>query len=109
MVVIAFVVHGPVLGWLPDNFLFSLGYFVGMHLWRATTLGGLVLGLKVVRIDGRRIDFPCAIVRALGSIFSGIVGGLGFFWCAWDAERQTWHDKLAGTVVVRVEKMPPLV
>lgn len=113
MVVLAFVVHGPVLGWLPDNdflhLLLFLGYFVGMHLWRATTLGGLVLGLKVVRLDGRRIDFPCAIVRALGSIFSGIVGGLGFFWCAWDAERQTWHDKLAGTVVVRVEKMPPLV
>jgi len=113
LVVIAFIVHGRVLGWLPDrdflHLLLFLGYFVGMHLWRATTLGGLVLGLKVVRLDGRRIDFPCAIVRALGSIFSGMVGGLGFFWCAWDAERQTWHDKLAGTVVVRVEKMPPLV
>ncbi len=113
MVVVAFIVHGPVLGWLPENeflhLLLFLGYFVGMHMWKATTLGGLVLGLKVVRLDGRRIDFPCAIVRALGSIFSGIVGGLGFFWCAWDAERQTWHDKLAGTVVVRVEKMPPLV
>ena len=113
MAVLAFVVHGPVLGWLPDNdflhLLLFLGYFVGMHMWRATTLGGLVLGLKVVRLDGRRIDFPCAIVRALGSVFSGIVGGLGFFWCAWDPERQTWHDKLAGTVVVRVEKMPPLV
>ncbi len=113
LVVIAFIVHGRVLGWLPDrdflHLLLFLGYFVGMHLWRATTLGGLVLGLKVVRLDGRRIDFPCAIVRALGSIFSGMVGGLGFFWCAWDAEHQTWHDKLAGTVVVRVEKMPPLV
>ena len=113
LVVIAFIVHGRVLGWLPDrdflHLLLFLGYFVGMHLWRATTLGGLVLGLKVVRLDGRRIDFPCAIVRALGSIFSGMVGGLGFFWCAWDDERQTWHDKLAGTVVVRVEKMPPLV
>ena len=113
MAVLAFVVHGPVLGWLPDNdflhLVLFLGYFVGMHMWRATTLGGLVLGLKVVRLDGRRIDFPCAIVRALGSVFSGIVGGLGFFWCAWDPERQTWHDKLAGTVVVRVEKMPPLV
>ena len=60
MVVLAFIVHGPVLGWLPENeflhLLLFLGYFVGMHMWKATTLGGLVLGLKVVRLDGRRID-----------------------------------------------------
>ncbi len=113
MAVIAFLIHGPFLGRFSESdrmkFVLFMAYFVGFHVWRATTLGGLVLGLKVVRLDGRRIDFPCAIVRALGSVFSGIVGGLGFFWCAWDAERQTWHDKLAGTVVVRVEKMPPLV
>ncbi len=112
-VVLAFLIHGPLLGRFSESdrvkFVLFMAYFVGFHVWRATTLGGLVLGLRVVRLDGRRIDFPCAIVRALGSIFSGIVGGLGFFWCAWDAERQTWHDKLAGTVVVRVEKMPPLV
>lgn len=27
--------------------------------------------------------------------------GLGYFWAGWDKRKQTWHDKLAGTVVVR--------
>jgi uncharacterized RDD family membrane protein YckC len=37
------------------------------------------------------------------------VAGLGFFWIAFDHERQAWHDKIAGTVVVRVPKTVPLV
>ena len=90
-------------------FLLAAAYFVGFYIWKNTTLGGLVLGLKVVRLDGRRIDFPCAIVRTLGTFFSVLIGGIGWFWCIWDKERQAWHDKLAGTVIVRVEKMPPLV
>ncbi len=112
-VLLLFVVHGPFLGWLPDWSLFHgllfLAYFAGFYVWKGTTLGGLVLGLKVVRLDGRKIDYACALVRGVGALFSFIVAGLGYFWCAWDPERQTWHDKLAGTVVVRVEKMQPLV
>ena len=26
---------------------------------------------------------------------------LGFIWIAFDAEKQAWHDKIAGTIVVR--------
>jgi uncharacterized RDD family membrane protein YckC len=112
-VLLLFLVHGPILGWLPDRALLHgllfLAYFAGFYVWKGTTLGGLILGLKVVRLDGRKIDYPCALVRGVGALFSFIAAGLGYFWCAWDPERQTWHDKLAGTVVVRVEKMQPLV
>jgi uncharacterized RDD family membrane protein YckC len=27
--------------------------------------------------------------------------GLGFLWIAFDKRKQAWHDKLAGTVVIR--------
>jgi uncharacterized RDD family membrane protein YckC len=37
------------------------------------------------------------------------VAGLGFFWIAIDDNSQAWHDKIAGTVVVRVPKGVPLV
>jgi uncharacterized RDD family membrane protein YckC len=108
-----FVVEGPVLNigdrWDKVKCLLYLAYFIGFYVWRGTTLGGLVLGLKVVRLDGRKLDFACALVRSLGSVLSGLAGMLGWFWCAWDSEKQTWHDKLAGTVVVRVEKVQPLV
>jgi uncharacterized RDD family membrane protein YckC len=83
----------------------------GALMWRlrGTTVGGIIFGLKVVRLDDRPIDWATAIVRALGCFLSLVVIGLGFFWVAFDDEKQSWHDKIAGTVVVRVPKGVSLV
>jgi uncharacterized RDD family membrane protein YckC len=81
-----------------------IAYHVVFWTWRQTTIGGVVLNLKVVRIDGQPLNFGIIVVRSLSSIFSGIVFGLGFFWASWDDERQSWHDKIAGTTIVRVPK-----
>jgi uncharacterized RDD family membrane protein YckC len=83
----------------------------GAMMWklRGSTIGGIVLDLRVVRLDGREIDWETAIVRALGCFLSLAVAGLGFFWIAFDDQKQAWHDKIAGTVVVRVAKGTPLV
>jgi uncharacterized RDD family membrane protein YckC len=48
-------------------------------------------------------------VRALGCFLSMIVACLGFIWIAIDSEKQAWHDKIAGTVVVRTSKAAALV
>jgi uncharacterized RDD family membrane protein YckC len=77
--------------------------------WRSTTIGGIVCNLKVVRLDDRPLDWPTSIVRALGCILSVFAVGLGFIWIAIDGDRQSWHDKIAGTVVVRLPKGTPLV
>lgn len=76
----------------------------GAIMWKmkGTTVGGIVCNLKIVRLDGREIDWSTAIVRALGCFLSLIVCGLGFIWIAFDPDRQAWHDKIAGTAVVRV-------
>lgn len=87
----------------------ALAYFAGFWIWRQTTLGGIILRLKVARLDGRPVDPATAIVRALGSVFAILALGLGYFWSAWDSEKQGWHDKIAGTVVVKVPKTQPLV
>jgi uncharacterized RDD family membrane protein YckC len=34
------------------------------------------------------------------SIVSAVVFLLGYLWMIWDSEKQTWHDKVAGSVVV---------
>jgi uncharacterized RDD family membrane protein YckC len=72
-------------------------------LWKArgTTIGGIIFGLKVVRLDERPVDWTTAIVRALACFISLGVVFLGFIWVAFDSEKQSWHDKIAGTVVVR--------
>jgi uncharacterized RDD family membrane protein YckC len=83
----------------------------GAMMWklRGSTIGGTVFDLRVVRLDGREIDWETAIVRALACFLSLAVAGLGFFWIAFDDHKQAWHDKIAGTVVVRVAKGTPLV
>lgn len=83
----------------------------GAVMWKhkGTTVGGIVCGLKVVRLDQREVDWSTAIVRALGCFLSLAVAGLGFIWVAIDDEKQSWHDKIAGTTVVRVPKGVSLV
>ncbi len=78
----------------------------GAVMWKlkATTIGGIVCGLKVIRLDGRPIDWPTAVVRALGCFLSLVVAGLGFIWVIFDEQKQSWHDKIAGTTIVRMPK-----
>jgi uncharacterized RDD family membrane protein YckC len=83
----------------------------GAVMWkqRGSTIGGIVFDLHVVRLDGREIDWETSIVRALSCFLSLAVAGLGFIWIAFDGNNQAWHDKIAGTVVVRVAKGIPLL
>jgi len=80
-----------------------------MWWWRGTTIGGIVLKLKVIREDGRPLSFVAALVRGLAAAFSVVVLFLGFLWIAWDKDKQGWHDKIAGTVVIRLPHSTPLV
>ena len=86
-----------------------LAYFSGLWAWRGTTIGGIVLNLKVVRMDGQPVTFVVALVRGLAAAFSVVVLFLGFFWIAWDRDKQGWHDRIAGTVVIRLPRSMPLV
>jgi uncharacterized RDD family membrane protein YckC len=93
-----------------DLMLISLAIY-GAVMWKlkGTTIGGVLCGLQVVRIDGRAVDWGTSIVRALSCFLSLVVLGLGFIWIAVDRDRQAWHDKIAGTVVVRPPKGVSLV
>ncbi|MEW6306552.1 MAG: RDD family protein [Verrucomicrobiota bacterium] len=93
----------------PVAVILWIAYHVAMWQWKGTTVGGIVMGIKVVREDGRPVSFAVALVRSLSSIFSLMALGIGFFWAGWTRDRQSWHDKIAGTIVVRVPKGMPLV
>ena len=83
-------------------------YMVAFWAWRGTTLGGIVCNLRITRTDGSRLGVPDAIVRGLSSIFSLGVFAIGCLWIIRDPERQAWHDKIAGTYVVKVPRNWPL-
>jgi uncharacterized RDD family membrane protein YckC len=95
----------------PGPGMFVLVAVYGAVMWKlkGTTIGGIIFGLKVVRADGRELDWATAIVRALGCFVSLVIVGFGFIWIAIDDDKQSWHDKIAGTLVVRVPKGASLV
>ena len=66
------------------------------------TWGRKIVGIEVVRTDnGAAPGWGKAIGRSLFAAFiSANVFYLGYLWMIWDGDKQTWHDKVAGTSVV---------
>jgi len=81
----------------------DIAYFVGLTGTYGATLGKMVLGLRVVGTNGQKISFGKAALREIiGKWISAIVFCLGYLWVAFDEKKQGWHDKIAGTYVVKV-------
>jgi len=81
--------------------LYTLYYvfMVGMY---GATLGKMILKIRIVKEDGAKVSFVDAFIRELASYISAVVLFLGYLWVLWDPKKQSWHDKIAHTVVVRV-------
>jgi uncharacterized RDD family membrane protein YckC len=74
---------------------------------KGQTVGKMALGIRVADIaGGGSIGHGRAFVRYLGRIVSTLPLLLGYFWMLWDREKQTWHDKLASSVVVPSRSTP---
>jgi uncharacterized RDD family membrane protein YckC len=71
------------------------------------TPGKKLLGIRVIDFKaGGSVGYGRAFVRQLGRILSGALCYLGYLWMLWDKEKQTWHDKIATTVVVPTSAYP---
>lgn len=77
--------------------------FIVIFFWlkfRATP-GKLLFDCEVVDIrTGQSINLKQAVLRYLGYSIAILPLGLGFLWIIWDARKQSWPDKIAGTVVI---------
>ncbi|MDQ3914783.1 MAG: RDD family protein [Actinomycetota bacterium] len=90
------------------NTLIGLAYFIYFE-GGATgqTLGKKVLNIRVIDFaTGGALGYGKATGRYFARILSTIPIALGYFWMLWDKEKQTWHDKLAGSVVVPTSSYP---
>lgn len=89
--------------------ILSLAYFTYFHATGAgQSIGNKVCGIRVLDADnGGPIPYSRSFIRALMSIVSAIPLGLGYFWMLWDKRKQTWHDKVGNTLVVKASAYPP--
>jgi uncharacterized RDD family membrane protein YckC len=90
-----------VVGYLATAFVIFFNY-IHFYLRHGQSFGKRFIGVRVVRIDGRPIDYQTAVLRHIvGYPLSLLLFGLGIVWMLWDRRRQGWHDKLAKTVVIK--------
>jgi uncharacterized RDD family membrane protein YckC len=68
---------------------------------RQATLGQLALGLRVTDLEGRRISFARASGRHFATVLTGLTFGIGYVMMLFTTRKQTLHDLIAGTLVVR--------
>jgi uncharacterized RDD family membrane protein YckC len=59
------------------------------------------MGIKVVDLQGNRISFPRAFGRFFATYLSGIILGIGYLMALFTGKRQTLHDMIASTLVVK--------
>jgi uncharacterized RDD family membrane protein YckC len=68
---------------------------------KGQTVGKMALGIRVYDLrQGGPIGYGRGFLRALVKYFLSWILLLGYLWMLWDREKQTWHDKAAGSVVV---------
>ena len=101
------VILGDVLG-SAVNLLLGLAYYTYLEgSPSGQTVGKRAMSIRVIDFAGGGPIGPGrALIRYIGRLISAIPCGLGYWWMLWDAEKQTWHDKIATTVVVPTSAYP---
>ncbi len=92
-----------ILPYYGTSVLLNMTYFIYFHGAIGQTPGKKLLGLKVIDTSGGTMTFGTAFLRWVGYILSKLPLFLGFFWIAVDRRKQGWHDKIAGTCVIRTK------
>jgi uncharacterized RDD family membrane protein YckC len=123
---LSLVVFSPVLGDRPldwedsyaayavadfVNALFTFVFFVLVANWlyyallhsspKQATLGQMALEIRVTDLQGRRVTFARATGRYFASVLTGLTFFIGYLIMLLNEKRQTLHDLIAGTVVIR--------
>ena len=83
-----------------------LAYMIGLKFAFGATLGYRLLGMQIVSINGAKPTVKQIAIRLIAAFFSALALGLGYLWIALDKNKQAWHDKIAGTYVIRPKATP---
>ncbi|MBK3580239.1 RDD family protein [Streptomyces sp. MBT65] len=84
---------------------------LGLAIWQliqegktGQTVGKKALGIRLVRENtGQPLGIGMAFLRRLAHFVDSIACYLGWLWPAWDAKRQTFADKICGSIVIRTQ------
>ncbi len=69
------------------------------------TPGKKLFGLRIVRVNGLEMTYGRALLRSLCWILSLLLFSVGFLMIAFNRQKQGLHDMLAGTFVIRTQRL----
>ena len=88
-----------------QEILVAYTYFTLFFFFKGQTPAKSMLGLKVVKRDGSKLNLWEAFERSHGYACSLLLLFMGFFQVLWDKHSLPMHDKIAETKVIRVRKI----
>jgi uncharacterized RDD family membrane protein YckC len=86
---------------LPLAIILFISYFSFFHGAWGQTVGKMIFGLRVITVDGQTLRFSRALVRTIVYALSAVPLFLGFLWVGFTSGKRSWHDLIAGTMVIR--------
>lgn len=85
------------------NLALSIAYYVWYQNKNGQTIGKKAMNIKVVTYEGKTPTMFAFFLRDIvGKIVSTITLFIGYLMVLWDPKKQSLHDKIAGTYVIRV-------
>lgn len=89
---------------LTVSLMYSIGFWVKRN---GQTPGKQIMHIKIVQENGKPLDWFTACIRYISQLVSYIVLGLGYIWILFDSKHQSWHDKIAHTLVIESDEKKP--
>ena len=88
--------------------LFAVFYTIVLHSLEGQTIGKLLVGVRVVGLDGEPPPLGASVLRYFAYAVSLLPFGLGFVMAGLRSDRRALHDLIAGTRVERrARPVPP--
>ncbi len=96
----------------PEPYLAWFGLLALYYLWMDAsrwqgTFGKQAVGLRVTDQKGARLSYRASLLRLASRPLAVISGGVGFLILQAYPKRQTWYDRIAGSVVLYREEQAP--
>ncbi|MDD5456913.1 MAG: RDD family protein [Candidatus Margulisbacteria bacterium] len=89
--------------------IFTYIVLVLIFYLQSQTPGKYIMRLRVIHIQSKqKASFKTMLLREIiGKTISGLALSIGYVWAFFDVNQQTWHDKIAGTVIVK--ELKPII
>ncbi len=96
---------------LPHRAIFLLYLFISTGLflgwfWKTSgqTLGMLAWKIRVITVEGKPLNWSLALQRYSLALLTMSMAGIGLLWCLFDKDKQSLHDRLLNTRVVKYQR-----